>query len=127
MSKISSMAKNVYIHYIVIWSLLAIDLVLKILIMYGHPLLFDSIVTICTLAMRAKCNLLFGLELKTVLNIKTTTVKKSGKSLSSMRKESSASIKNAPRPSAVQMIRKETVGEVKSLEYEVPIIDEAAW
>jgi cytochrome bd-type quinol oxidase subunit 2 len=102
-AKIVAMAHSVYVHYVITWSLLAIDVALKIIIMYGHPLLFDSIVSICTLSMRSKCNLVFGLELKNVLNIKST-IKKSNKSLkSAITRKESVGVKNAPRLSTLQI------------------------
>jgi hypothetical protein len=50
--------------YIVTWTFLLIDIVIKYLIAMGYPLLFDSILSTLTIAMRARVNLQFGLDLK---------------------------------------------------------------
>jgi hypothetical protein len=108
-AKILAMTRKLFVNYLITWMMLAIDVTLKIVIMMGIPLLFDSIVSICTLAMRAKCNLEFGLELKNVLNIKSSSVRKSSKSLKhSNRKESNAS-KNQPRISVAVLTPNEPV------------------
>jgi hypothetical protein len=50
--------------YFVTWTFLLIDIVIKYLIAMGYPLLFDSILSTLTIAMRARVNLKFGLDLK---------------------------------------------------------------
>jgi hypothetical protein len=62
-----STSKDLMVDYIATWSFLLIDIALKVLIVLGYPLLFDSIVSIATLAMRARCNLNYGLHMKEVL------------------------------------------------------------
>ncbi|KAI8897205.1 hypothetical protein BC833DRAFT_594744 [Globomyces pollinis-pini] len=51
---------NIWLDYIVIWIVLLLDIFIKILIANGIPLLFDSAVTITTLALRSKFNLQYG-------------------------------------------------------------------
>ncbi|KAJ3319536.1 hypothetical protein HDV06_006269 [Boothiomyces sp. JEL0866] len=57
------LSKNLKVHYALVWATLAFDVILKVLILYKYPLLFDSIVTIVTMAFRARCNLEYGLNL----------------------------------------------------------------
>ncbi|ORZ39287.1 hypothetical protein BCR44DRAFT_1483032 [Catenaria anguillulae PL171] len=63
-----AMRKNLWVNYAIAWFLLVADVVLKSLIAAGVPLLFDSIVTILTVAMRSRCNLQFGLEMQKAFN-----------------------------------------------------------
>ena len=56
-------SRDLMASYAITWCLLAIDIMLKIMIIFKFPVLFDSIVSIATLAMRARCNLLYGLNM----------------------------------------------------------------
>jgi hypothetical protein len=50
------------------WFLLACDIAVKALAIRGYPWLFDSIISIATIAMRARCNLEYGLNLRNIFN-----------------------------------------------------------
>ena len=54
--------------YMIIWFLIGLDILIKLLIYLGYPLLFDSIITLTTIAMRARANLQFGLVLQRVFD-----------------------------------------------------------
>ncbi|KAI8892067.1 hypothetical protein BC833DRAFT_612725 [Globomyces pollinis-pini] len=58
---------KLWFNYIIIWMLLCFDIIIKLMISLGIHLLFDSSITICTLAMRAKCNLKYGEWIKHIL------------------------------------------------------------
>ncbi|KAI8892066.1 hypothetical protein BC833DRAFT_612724 [Globomyces pollinis-pini] len=72
-------SKDTWMDYMIIWGLLAFDISIKTLIYLGYPLLFDSSITICTLAMRARCNLQYGLMLKNMFDNPDSVVSKSVK------------------------------------------------
>lgn len=61
-------AKTLVTSYIVIWSLIVFDIVIKVLIVEHFPLLFDSAVTLFSLAMRARTNLIYGLTVTAVFD-----------------------------------------------------------
>lgn len=63
---IDAVSLDLIVNYLITWFLLFADILLKILIIYGYPLLFDSIVSIATIAMRARSNILFGLNMKDI-------------------------------------------------------------
>jgi len=58
---------DLFVNYALTWFLLLVDVVIKVLIVYGYPVLFDSIVTILTLALRAKCNLQYTIDVQEVV------------------------------------------------------------
>ena len=64
---INSQAKGLITNYTVTWALLAIDIIVKLLIIQGQPLLFDSIISMAVVAMRARCNLEYGLYMREIL------------------------------------------------------------
>jgi hypothetical protein len=66
----SILSRGLFTNYIVTWMFLILDIFVKLAIMMGYPLLFDSILSIITLAMRARCNLHYGLNMRRVLNFK---------------------------------------------------------
>jgi hypothetical protein len=55
-------------NYAIAWFFLALDIIVKILIIAGYPILFDSIVSLFTCLLRARCNILFGLNMREVIN-----------------------------------------------------------
>lgn len=61
-------SRDLWMNYAITWSLIFIDAVVKILIALGLPLLFDSIITITTVAMRSRTNLQYGLELQAMVS-----------------------------------------------------------
>ena len=63
---IESVSLDLIVNYIITWFFLCADIMVKILIIYKFPLLFDSIITCCTIALRARSNILFGLNLKDI-------------------------------------------------------------
>jgi hypothetical protein len=65
---IDAISLDLIVNYLITWFMLFADIVLKILIIYGYPLLFDSIVSIATIALRARSNILFGLNMKDIFN-----------------------------------------------------------
>ena len=60
-------SKDLWMNYIVTWFFLLSDVLIKVLIIYNIPLLFDSILSIATSAMRARCNLEYGLHMKSLI------------------------------------------------------------
>ena len=75
---IRAVSRDLMGNYAVTWTLLVLDILVKVLIIYKFPVLFDSIISIATLAMRARCNLLYGLNMKNIFE--TTRIPSSGKS-----------------------------------------------
>jgi hypothetical protein len=67
--KVKRISKDLLISYSIIWSFLLIDIAIKMLIVAGIPVLFDTIVTFATIAMRARCNLQYGLHMRDLFNI----------------------------------------------------------
>lgn len=65
-SKIQSVSSDLITNYVVTWSFLLLDIVVKILIIQGYALLFDSIISILTIALRARSNILYGLNMKKI-------------------------------------------------------------
>jgi len=61
-------SRDLWMGYAITWGLVFTDLVVKVLIATGQPLLFDSIITITAIAMRARVNLQYGLELQAIIN-----------------------------------------------------------
>ena len=61
-------SKNLLANYTIAWFFLVVDMVVKILIIAGYPILFDSIVSLFTCLLRARCNILFGLNMREVLS-----------------------------------------------------------
>lgn len=62
--KIKEISRDLIVSYFFTWFFLVLDITVKILIINKKPILFDSILTICTIAMRAKCNLQYGLYMR---------------------------------------------------------------
>lgn len=64
--RISGESVDLMASYFCIWSLLMVDIFIKVLIIRGVPVLFDSIISITTIALRARCNLQYGLNMKSI-------------------------------------------------------------
>ena len=62
-----NLSNDILVSYIISWLLIFFDIIVKILIICGFKLFFDSIITITTVALRTRSNLQFGLELQTIL------------------------------------------------------------
>lgn len=60
-------SRDLWMNYGITWFLIVVDATIKILISAGLPLLFDSIITITTVAMRSRTNLQYGLELQAMV------------------------------------------------------------
>lgn len=61
-----SISRDLVADYFVTWVFLLADIVIKILIVMGIPVLFDSALTVGTIAMRARCNLGYGLNMRDI-------------------------------------------------------------
>ncbi|KAJ3271329.1 hypothetical protein HDV01_006834 [Terramyces sp. JEL0728] len=59
---------DLHISYAIIWFFMIADFTVKILITQGYPLLFDAIITISVVVLRARSNLFYGVMLKRVLD-----------------------------------------------------------
>jgi hypothetical protein len=62
-------------HYLAIWTWVIVDAIIKLLIILGYPFLFDTMISIFSVALRAKCNMKYGLNLKDVLRPDQLSVK----------------------------------------------------
>ncbi|KAJ3021230.1 hypothetical protein HKX48_008935 [Thoreauomyces humboldtii] len=58
--------RNLLMQYFVVWASVALDILLKLLIFTGQPVLFDSQVTNLTLVLRAAANLRYGLTIRNI-------------------------------------------------------------
>ncbi|KAJ3322461.1 hypothetical protein HDV06_003005 [Boothiomyces sp. JEL0866] len=58
---------DLHVSYAVIWFFMIADFTVKILITQGYPFLFDAIITICVVVLRARTNLYYGVLLRRVL------------------------------------------------------------
>ncbi|KAJ3253485.1 hypothetical protein HK103_000517 [Boothiomyces macroporosus] len=58
---------DLHMSYAVIWFFMLADFTVKILITQGYPYLFDAIITICVVVLRARTNLHYGVLLRRVL------------------------------------------------------------
>ncbi|KAI8825629.1 uncharacterized protein EV422DRAFT_513619 [Fimicolochytrium jonesii] len=65
--------RRLWMHYGLIWTTVVLDVLLKILIYLGYPVLFDSQVTNATILLRAVTNLQFGTTLKQVYTVSGET------------------------------------------------------
>ncbi|KAI8824274.1 uncharacterized protein EV422DRAFT_313809 [Fimicolochytrium jonesii] len=65
-STTQQMRASMWKHYALVWVLVILDVILKILIFLGYPVLFDSQVTNATILLRAVTNLEFGISLSKV-------------------------------------------------------------
>jgi hypothetical protein len=79
----TAISTDLMMSYGLTWLLIAIDILIKSLNAAGQPLLFDSIISICTIATRSRANLQFGLELQTIFK-GTTQNNRSGGSMTKM-------------------------------------------
>lgn len=72
-------SRDLISNYTISWVLIGADIFVKAMNVAGRPWLFDSIITMMTISMRAKCNLEFGLYLKSILstNVRSTGEKSS--------------------------------------------------
>ncbi|KAI8909036.1 hypothetical protein EDD86DRAFT_218706 [Gorgonomyces haynaldii] len=61
--------RDVNVSYAAIWVFMVIDIILKVLIANGYPVLFDGTTTIICIALRTRANLNYGLLLKEVLTV----------------------------------------------------------
>ena len=64
--RISSLSLDLATNYIITWFFLLADIFTKVLIMFGYPFLFDSILSITTIALRSKSNIIYGLNMKEI-------------------------------------------------------------
>ena len=72
--KINSVSLDLLCNYVFTWFFLVFDITIKIGIILGYPLLFDSIISILTIALRARSNILYGLNMKEVFeNTRSST------------------------------------------------------
>ncbi|KAJ3272474.1 hypothetical protein HDV01_005544 [Terramyces sp. JEL0728] len=60
--------RDLHASYAVIWSFMLADFTVKILITQGYPFLFDAIITISVVVLRARTNLYYGVMLKKVMD-----------------------------------------------------------
>ncbi|KAJ3021263.1 hypothetical protein HKX48_008892 [Thoreauomyces humboldtii] len=78
---------NLLKQYAVVWTSVLLDVLLKLLIFAGQPVLFDSQVTNLTLSLRAAANLKYGLTIREVFAASskpsTAGVQTSGRQISS--------------------------------------------
>ena len=63
-NKIQSVSSDLIANYLLTWFFLFFDILVKLSIMAGYPFLFDSIVSILNIALRARTNILYGLNMK---------------------------------------------------------------
>lgn len=63
-SKIQAVSSNLLANYLLTWSILFFDILVKLSVMAGYPFLFDSIVSILNIALRARTNILYGLNMR---------------------------------------------------------------
>jgi hypothetical protein len=63
---ISSLSLDLATNYIITWFFLLADIFTKVLIMFGYPFLFDSILSITTIALRSRSNIIYGLNMKEI-------------------------------------------------------------
>ncbi|KAJ3174739.1 hypothetical protein HDU87_006988 [Geranomyces variabilis] len=61
--------KPLFKQYALIWATVVLDVIIKILIYQGYPVLFDSQISNLTLVLRAHTNLVYGLNLKRLRNL----------------------------------------------------------
>jgi hypothetical protein len=66
--KMDAVSRDLVAGYIITWLFLLTDIAVKFMIVAGTPVLFDSIVTIATIAMRARCNLQYGLNMRHIFS-----------------------------------------------------------
>ncbi|KAJ3307925.1 hypothetical protein HDV04_002297 [Boothiomyces sp. JEL0838] len=59
---------DLHVSYAIIWFFMFADFTVKILITQGYPLLFDAIITISVVVLRARTNLYYGVMLKRVMD-----------------------------------------------------------
>ena len=70
-NQIQSVSSDLLANYLVTWFFLLFDILVKVSIMAGYPFLFDSIVSILNIAMRARTNILYGLNMKNIFESST--------------------------------------------------------
>jgi hypothetical protein len=120
-----SLSHDMYVTYIITWLFFIADIILKSIIYSGLLLLFDNQLSICTLAMRARCNLQFGLELRSLTGFKSKVnlIKENQKP---SEKESARSLKkNANRHAAHKIdIPMESILDSRQLDNVLQHIDE---
>lgn len=63
--------------YLTTWLFFLFDVVIKILIYLGYPVLFDSVISVCTICLRSRANLQYGLELKSIFKHTETDARRS--------------------------------------------------
>ncbi|KAI8909359.1 hypothetical protein DFJ77DRAFT_472227 [Powellomyces hirtus] len=66
--------RNLWKEYTVVWLSVVLDVLLKLLIFAGQPVLFDSQVTNLTLVLRARTNLKYGLTLHEMWCVPASTI-----------------------------------------------------
>ncbi|KAJ3170185.1 hypothetical protein HDU88_008811 [Geranomyces variabilis] len=62
----ATVGKPLIKQYVLIWATVVLDVIIKILIYQGYPVLFDSQISNLTLVLRAQTNLVYGLNLKRI-------------------------------------------------------------
>jgi hypothetical protein len=65
-NRINSVSLDLLCNYIFTWFFLLFDIAVKIGIILGYPILFDSIISILTIALRARSNILYGLNMSNI-------------------------------------------------------------
>lgn len=63
-NKIQSVSSDLLANYLLTWFFLFFDILVKLSIMAGYPFLFDSIVSILNIALRARTNIYYGLNMR---------------------------------------------------------------
>lgn len=64
---ITHLSTDIIVHYLITWFILAADIILKVVIAFGLVASFDNSVSLATLAMRARINIMYGKELKRIV------------------------------------------------------------
>jgi hypothetical protein len=67
LQKYNTMKRGLLQSYLLVWTVLACDVVIKILVILGYSIFFDSILSVCTITCRARANLIYGINMRTVL------------------------------------------------------------
>jgi hypothetical protein len=67
LQKYHTMKRGLLQSYLLVWTVLAFDVVIKILIILGYSIFFDSILSVCTITCRARANLIYGINMRSVL------------------------------------------------------------
>lgn len=76
--------KDLMVMYSFTWGMIIFDCVIKLLIAAGHAFFFDTVITITCIALRSRANLLYGLEIKSLISNDSTTTQKTTNNASSV-------------------------------------------